>query len=159
MAPTGRLAALPLEAVQTPTVTGTAAPVLSAAVAVQVALVAAAGPALVQTMLPATAEPGALTGGRPLKAGVMSAAAPVTVSVAVSQVAANPVVREVLVGRQRAWVAERGGGVVEGRDIGSVVFPDAELKLYLTASPRVRATCGQCSTASQMTQPDNRRTQ
>ena len=37
------------------------------------------------------------------------------------------------------WVAERGGGVVEGRDIGSVVFPDAALKLYVTASPRVRA--------------------
>lgn len=57
----------------------------------------------------------------------------------VSQVAANPVVRDVLVERQRAWVAERGGGVVEGRDIGSVVFPDARLKLYITASPRVRA--------------------
>mgnify|MGYP003344891312 FL=1 len=41
--------------------------------------------------------------------------------------------------RQQQWAAERGGGVIEGRDIGSVVFPDAELKLYLTASPRVRA--------------------
>jgi cytidylate kinase len=61
------------------------------------------------------------------------------VTEAVSQVAANPVVREVLVGRQRAWVAERGGGVVEGRDIGSVVFPAARLKLFITASPRVRA--------------------
>jgi cytidylate kinase len=57
----------------------------------------------------------------------------------VSQVAANPVVRNVLVERQRAWVARHGGGVVEGRDIGSVVFPDADLKLYVTASPRVRA--------------------
>ena len=36
-----------------------------------------------------------------------------------------PAVREVLVARQRAWVAEHGGGVVEGRDIGTVVFPDA----------------------------------
>jgi cytidylate kinase len=36
-------------------------------------------------------------------------------------------------------VAARGGAVVEGRDIGSVVFPDAPLKLYITASPRVRA--------------------
>lgn len=61
------------------------------------------------------------------------------VTEAVSQVAANPVVRAVLVEQQRAWVRERGGGVVEGRDIGSVVFPDAELKLYITASPRVRA--------------------
>jgi cytidylate kinase len=61
------------------------------------------------------------------------------VTEAVSQVAANPEVRRVLVDRQRAWVAERGGGVVEGRDIGTVVFPDADLKLYVTASPRVRA--------------------
>ena len=61
------------------------------------------------------------------------------VTEAVSQIAANPTVREVLVERQRAWVAERGGGVVEGRDIGSVVFPDARLKLFITASPRVRA--------------------
>ena len=58
---------------------------------------------------------------------------------AVSQIAANPAVRDVLVQRQRAWVLERGGGVVEGRDIGSVVFPDAQLKLYITASARVRA--------------------
>lgn len=57
----------------------------------------------------------------------------------VSQVAANPAVRHVLVTRQREWAAEHGGGVVEGRDIGSVVFPEAPLKLYVTASPRVRA--------------------
>jgi cytidylate kinase len=57
----------------------------------------------------------------------------------VSQVAANPAVRDVLVQRQRDWVAQRGGGVVEGRDIGSVVFPEARLKLYITASARVRA--------------------
>ncbi len=58
---------------------------------------------------------------------------------AVSQVAANPAVRTELVQRQRAWVAAHGGGVVEGRDIGSVVFPSAQLKLFVTASPRVRA--------------------
>lgn len=58
---------------------------------------------------------------------------------AVSQIAANPVVRNVLVERQRGWVAARGGAVVEGRDIGTVVFPAAALKLYVTASPRVRA--------------------
>jgi len=52
---------------------------------------------------------------------------------AVSAVAANPAVRAELVRRQRAWVAERGGGVLEGRDIGTVVFPDAELKVYLIA--------------------------
>ena len=61
------------------------------------------------------------------------------VTIAVSAVAANSRVRAELVERQRRWARERGGGVLEGRDIGSVVFPDAELKLYLTASPRVRA--------------------
>jgi 3-phosphoshikimate 1-carboxyvinyltransferase len=58
---------------------------------------------------------------------------------AVSVVAANPGVRAQLVERQRAWVAAHGGGVVEGRDIGSVVFPRAELKVYLTASAEERA--------------------
>jgi cytidylate kinase len=58
---------------------------------------------------------------------------------AVSAVAANPDVRIEMVARQRAWVDELGGGVMEGRDIGSVVFPEAELKVYLTASPEVRA--------------------
>lgn len=61
------------------------------------------------------------------------------VTAAVSAVAANSSVRAELVDRQRRWANQRGGGVLEGRDIGSVVFPDAELKLYLTASPRVRA--------------------
>lgn len=61
------------------------------------------------------------------------------VTSAVSAVSANSAVRAELVRRQREWVAARGGGVVEGRDIGSVVFPDAALKLYVTASPRVRA--------------------
>jgi cytidylate kinase len=58
---------------------------------------------------------------------------------AVSLVAANAGVREQLVQRQRAWATEHGGGVVEGRDIGTVVFPDATLKVYLTASPEERA--------------------
>jgi CMP/dCMP kinase len=61
------------------------------------------------------------------------------VSRAVSIVAANPGVREELVRRQREWATEHGGGVVEGRDIGTVVFPDAALKAYLTARPDVRA--------------------
>jgi cytidylate kinase len=58
---------------------------------------------------------------------------------AVSIVAANPVVREAMRRRQHEWADERGGGVLEGRDIGSVVFPDAELKVYLDARPEIRA--------------------
>jgi CMP/dCMP kinase len=58
---------------------------------------------------------------------------------AVSTVAANPEVRAEMRRRQRAWAAVRGGGVMEGRDIGSVVFPDAVLKVYLTASAEARA--------------------
>jgi CMP/dCMP kinase len=61
------------------------------------------------------------------------------VTSAVSVVAANPGVRAELRYRQRQWAEKHGGGVIEGRDIGSVVFPEAELKLYLTASPEVRA--------------------
>jgi cytidylate kinase len=58
---------------------------------------------------------------------------------AVSAVAANSAVRVELVRRQREWVGRHDGGVVEGRDIGSVVFPDADLKLFITASARIRA--------------------
>jgi len=61
------------------------------------------------------------------------------VTTAVSTVAANPAVRAHMVQRQRAWATEHGGGVAEGRDIGTVVFPDAELKVYLTASEEERA--------------------
>ena len=61
------------------------------------------------------------------------------VDAAVSHVAANSAVRSELRERQREWIASHGGGVVEGRDIGSVVFPDATLKVYLVASPIVRA--------------------
>ncbi len=57
----------------------------------------------------------------------------------VSGVADIAEVRAELVSRQREWARRRGGGVLEGRDIGSVVFPDATLKVYLTASPEVRA--------------------
>jgi cytidylate kinase len=58
---------------------------------------------------------------------------------AVSIVAANPAVRTEMVSRQREWARSRDGGVLEGRDIGTVVFPDADLKVYLTASPETRA--------------------
>jgi CMP/dCMP kinase len=58
---------------------------------------------------------------------------------AVSIVAANPTVRSEMRSRQRQWAREQGGGVMEGRDIGTVVFPDARLKVYLDASPEIRA--------------------
>jgi cytidylate kinase len=58
----------------------------------------------------------------------------------VSAVSAHARVRSAIVEIQRRWVDNRDGdAVVEGRDIGTVVFPDAPLKIYLTASPLVRA--------------------
>ncbi|PWU43580.1 (d)CMP kinase [Micromonospora globispora] len=57
----------------------------------------------------------------------------------VSAVAALPAVRELLVARQREIIANAGRIVIEGRDIGSVVAPDADLKVYLTASEAARA--------------------
>ena len=59
---------------------------------------------------------------------------------AASKVSAIGSVREVLVARQQAWVEQHGGAaVVEGRDIGTVVFPGAPVKVFLTARPEVRA--------------------
>src|SRR5271168_4179915 len=60
------------------------------------------------------------------------------VAQAASKVALVPGVRKVLVAEQRR-AGELGGVVMEGRDIGSVVFPDAQLKIFLTASPETRA--------------------
>ncbi|MBA3426671.1 MAG: (d)CMP kinase [Rubrobacter sp.] len=64
------------------------------------------------------------------------------VSAAASKVSAHPEVRQVLLDVQRRAAAEareRGGGVVEGRDIGTVVLPDADLKIFLSAAPEERA--------------------
>ena len=70
------------------------------------------------------------------------------VTAMVSTVSAHPVVREVLVARQRAWAETHGGGVVEGRDIGTVVFPDAAVKVFLTASDDERARSRQLDEAA-----------
>jgi cytidylate kinase len=61
------------------------------------------------------------------------------VTAVVSPMSAIPGLRAELRARQRAWAREHGGGVIEGRDIGTVVFPHATLKLFITASPRERA--------------------
>ncbi len=60
------------------------------------------------------------------------------VTAAASRVSVHPAVRRLLVARQRA-MGERGGIVMEGRDIGSVVFPNADVKIFLDADPSVRA--------------------
>jgi len=57
----------------------------------------------------------------------------------VSVIAAHTPVRDAMREQQRRWIQAQQGGVVEGRDIGTVVFPDAILKVFLTASPQVRA--------------------
>jgi cytidylate kinase len=58
---------------------------------------------------------------------------------AASKVAAIPEVREALVDFQRAFAARAGGAVLDGRDIGTVICPDAPVKLYVVASDEVRA--------------------
>jgi cytidylate kinase len=57
----------------------------------------------------------------------------------VSRVAAYPEVRAALVEFQRRFARREGGAVLDGRDIGTVICPEAEVKLYVTASPEVRA--------------------
>jgi cytidylate kinase len=58
---------------------------------------------------------------------------------AASVVAAQPAVRAALLAFQRAFAARPGGAVLDGRDIGTVVCPDADVKLFVTARPEVRA--------------------
>jgi cytidylate kinase len=77
-----------------------------------------------------------------IEADGVDVAAPIRgddVTAAVSQVAAVPHVRELLVALQRATIAGSDGIVVEGRDIGSTVAPDAQVKIYLVADPAARA--------------------
>lgn len=61
------------------------------------------------------------------------------VAQAASRVAVEPEVRRALVDFQRAFAARRGGAVLDGRDIGTVICPDAAVKLFVTASAEVRA--------------------
>lgn len=56
-----------------------------------------------------------------------------------SAVSAYPSVREALLERQQEFARQPGGAVLDGRDIGTVIAPDAEVKLFVTASPEVRA--------------------
>ena len=60
------------------------------------------------------------------------------ISMGASDVSRHPEVRATLLGMQRA-LGKQGGVVLEGRDIGTVVFPNAEAKIFLTASPETRA--------------------
>ena len=81
-------------------------------------------------------ERGILLDGESVAFNVRSDAVTANVSV----VSAHPLVRSEIVGIQRRWVDHHeGAAVVEGRDIGTVVFPDASTKVFLTASPEVRA--------------------
>lgn len=79
-------------------------------------------------------DEGMTVDGRPVGPEIRTPA----VDRAVSEVSAHPGVRRELVRRQREIMA-RGGIVAEGRDIGTVVYPDAPVKIFLTASPEERA--------------------
>ena len=56
-----------------------------------------------------------------------------------SRISAYPLVRQALIERQRAFAIQEGGAVLDGRDIGTVIAPEAEAKLFVTAAPEVRA--------------------
>lgn len=56
-----------------------------------------------------------------------------------SRISVYPLVRQALLERQRRFAALPGGAVLDGRDIGTVIAPEAEVKLFVTASPEVRA--------------------
>ena len=56
-----------------------------------------------------------------------------------SRISAYPAVREALLARQKDFAAQDGGAVLDGRDIGTVIAPEAEAKLFVTASPEIRA--------------------
>jgi cytidylate kinase len=90
--------------------------------------------ALMRELAPDLARADLLVGGRDLSGAIRSAAA----GELASRVSTRPVVREALVAIQRR-LGIGGGVVMEGRDIGTVVLPDAPLKVFLTADSRQRA--------------------
>ena len=63
-----------------------------------------------------------------------------TVSTIASAISVYPSVRTALLSRQQDFARQSGGAVLDGRDIGTVIAPDADAKLFVTASPEVRAT-------------------
>lgn len=62
-----------------------------------------------------------------------------TVGGIASRISAYPLVREALFERQQRFAAQEGGAVLDGRDIGTVIAPDAQVKLFVTAAPEIRA--------------------
>ena len=94
----------------------------------------AAVAALAQALPVEFAEGSVLLDGEDVSAAIRSE----EIGMGASRVAALPAVRTALLQRQRAFLTEQGL-VADGRDMGSVVFPDAVLKVFLTASPQVRA--------------------
>jgi CMP/dCMP kinase len=62
-----------------------------------------------------------------------------TVGGIASRISTYPLVREALLERQRRFAGQEGGAVLDGRDIGTVIAPQAEVKLFVTAAPRIRA--------------------
>jgi CMP/dCMP kinase len=91
-------------------------------------------PASIASELNIEVGPRVLLDGRDVTSEIRTA----EVSKAASEVAANPEVRKALVVQQRRLLS-RGDWVAEGRDIGTVVAPDADLKVFLTADPAERA--------------------
>lgn len=94
----------------------------------------AAVAALAQALPVEFVEGAVLLDGEDVSAAIRSE----EIGMGASRVAALPTVRTALLQRQRAFLTEQGL-VADGRDMGSVVFPDAVLKVFLTASPQVRA--------------------
>ena len=94
----------------------------------------AAVAALAQALPVEFVEGAVLLDGEDVSAAIRSE----EIGMGASRVAALPAVRTALLQRQRAFLTEQGL-VADGRDMGSVVFPDAVLKVFLTASPQVRA--------------------